>query len=45
LPIRPLSVPAFSSITAFTKVGLPESMVAFTARLNASGVYELHGYA
>jgi hypothetical protein len=23
---------------------LPESMAAFTARLNASGVYEIHGY-
>ncbi len=37
LPIRPLSVPAFSSITALTKVGLPESIAAFTARLNSSG--------
>src|SRR6266478_2823884 len=37
LPIRPLSVPAFSSITKFTKVGLPASMAAFTARLNSSG--------
>ena len=36
-PIRPLSVPAEGSMTAFTRVGLPESMAAFTAWLSSSG--------
>ncbi len=37
LPIRPLSLPAFGSITALISVGLPESIAAFTARLSSSG--------
>ena len=37
LPMRPLSVPAFSSITALMRVGLPESIASFTARYRSSG--------
>ena len=37
LPIRPLSVPAPLSITAFTNVGFPESIASLTARPNSSG--------
>src|SRR4029079_10301560 len=38
LPMLPLSVPAAGSITALTRVGLPESIALFTAWLNSSGV-------
>ena len=38
LPMLPLSLPAAGSITALTRVGLPQSMASFTARLNSSGV-------
>src|SRR5215471_16137262 len=38
LPMRPLSLPAAGSITALMRVGLPESMASFTARLSSSGV-------
>ena len=34
----PLSLPAAGSMTALTRVGLPESMAWFTAPLNSSGV-------
>src|SRR4029079_15800542 len=37
LPMRPLSLPAAGSSTALIKVGLPESIAAFTARFNSSG--------
>jgi hypothetical protein len=37
LPMRPLSLPADGSITALTRVGLPESIASFTARLSSSG--------
>ena len=37
LPMRPLSVPAFSSMTALMRVGVPEASAAFTARDNSSG--------
>ena len=36
--MRPLSLPAAGSITALMRVGLPESIAAFTARLSSSGV-------
>src|SRR5262245_25388208 len=38
LPMLPLSLPAAGSITALTRVGLPESMASFTARISSSGV-------
>src|SRR5262249_43335138 len=41
LPMRPLSLPAAGSITALMRVGLPESMASFTARLSSSGVVTL----
>jgi hypothetical protein len=41
LPMRPLSVPAAGSITALMRVGWPESMAWFTARLSSSGVVTL----
>ena len=41
LPMRPLSLPAAGSITALIRVGLPESIAAFTARLRSSGVVAL----
>ena len=41
LPIRPLSLPAAGSRTAFMSVGLPESIASFTARLSSSGVVAL----
>src|SRR4030095_11998594 len=37
LPMRPLSLPAAGSITALMRVGLPESIPLFTARLHSSG--------
>src|SRR5438270_12622320 len=41
LPMRPLSLPAAGSITALIRVGLPESIALFTARLSSSGVVAL----
>src|SRR6516165_5082253 len=41
LPMRPLSLPAAGSITALMRVGLPESIAAFTARFNSSGLVAL----
>src|SRR4029077_7241040 len=38
LPMRPLSEPDAGSITALIRVGLPESIAAFTARFSSSGV-------
>src|SRR5450432_3881052 len=35
LPMRPLSVPAAGSIAALMRVGLPEFMASFTARLSS----------
>ena len=35
--MRPLSVPAVSSITALISVGLPESIASSTARFSSSG--------
>ena len=37
LPMRPLSLPAAGSSTALMRVGLPESIASFTARLSSSG--------
>ena len=39
--MRPLSLPAAGSITALMRVGLPESIAAFTARFSSSGVVAL----
>ena len=36
-PMRPLSVPAFSSMTALTRVGLPDARASLTARDSSSG--------
>src|SRR5580700_10965494 len=41
LPMRPDSLPAAGSSTALIRVGLPESIAAFTARLSSSGVVAL----
>jgi hypothetical protein len=41
LPMLPLSLPASGSITALIRVGLPESIASFTARLSSSGVVTL----
>src|SRR6266404_8933133 len=38
LPMRPLSEPDAGSIIALIRVGLPEPMASFTARLSSSGV-------
>ena len=40
-PMRPLSVPAASSITALTRVGRPEAIAPRTARPSSSGVVAL----
>ena len=37
LPMRPLSLPAAGSSTALMRVGLPESIASFTARLEFVG--------